>query len=85
MASVAARKQEAGRADIAADGLHLFGQLGVELHPVEPARILSLAMQYKLSTHDAAYLWLAAELKASLATFDEQLATAARAHLASLP
>lgn len=85
MASVAAKKQKAGRADIAADGLHLFGQLGVELHPVEPARILALAMQYKLSTYDAAYLWLAAELKAPLATFDEQLANAARAHLASLP
>ena len=43
MASVAAKKQKAGRADIAADGLRLFGQLGVELHPVEPARLLALA------------------------------------------
>ena len=85
MASVAAKKQTAGRADIAADGLHLFAQPGAELHPVDPARILALATQHHLSTDGAAYLWLAAALKAPLAAFDEQLAAAARAHLASLP
>lgn len=85
MVSVAAKKQKAGRADIAADGLRMFSQMDVELHPVEPAAILALATRYRLSTYDAAYLWLAAELKAPLATFDEKLATAAQAHLASLP
>ena len=38
-----------------------------------------------LSGYDADYIWLAAELKAPLATFDRKLATAAKAHLASLP
>ncbi len=85
MASVAAKKQKAGRADIAADGLRMFSQMDVELHPVEPAVVLDLATRYRLSTYDAAYLWLSAELKAPLATFDEKLATAAQAHLASLP
>jgi predicted nucleic acid-binding protein len=85
MLSVAAKKQKAGRADIAADGLRLFGQMGVELHPVEPAPVLALAMQYQLSTYDAAYLWLAAEMRAPLATFDEKLARAGQAHLEGLP
>jgi len=85
MVSVAFKKQKAGRSDIAADGLQLFAQMGVELHPVAPEPVLALALRYQLSTYDAAYLWLAAELKAPLATFDEKLATAAQAHLASLP
>jgi predicted nucleic acid-binding protein len=85
IASVAAKKQKAGRADIAADGLQMFAQMDIELHPVEPSAILALATRYRLSTYDAAYLWLAADLKAPLATFDEKLAIAAQDHLASLP
>lgn len=84
IASVAAKKQKAGRADIAADGLQMFAQMDIELHPVEPPAILALATLYRISTYDAAYLWLAAELKAPLATFDEKLADAAQAHLGGL-
>ena len=42
-----------------------------------------LALKYDLSAYDAAYLWLAAELGALLATFDERLGGAARALLGS--
>lgn len=51
---------------------------------VDAAALLPLAQRYRLSAYDAAYLWLAAELKAPLATFDAKLGDAARVHLASL-
>ena len=44
----------------------------------------ALARHYGLSAYDAAYLWLAAELRAPLATFDRQLADAAQQHLGAL-
>ena len=44
----------------------------------------ALTLRYKLSAYDAAHLWLAAELKAPLATFDAELARAASTHLSSL-
>jgi predicted nucleic acid-binding protein len=56
-----------------------------EYHRVDVASQVLLAQQYKLSACDAAYLWLAAEIKAPLATFDEKPARAARAHLNKLP
>lgn len=84
MASVAARKHHAGRADIATDGLLQFVAMDIALHPVEPTAALALALRYSVSTYDAAYLWLAAELKAPLATFDARLAAAAQVHLAAL-
>ena len=45
--------------------------------------LVALAERYKLSAYDVAYLWLAAELKAPLATFDRSLGEAARTHLAT--
>jgi predicted nucleic acid-binding protein len=44
----------------------------------------ALAMRYRLSAYDAAYLWLAGALQAPLAT-DAKLAGAARDYLAGTP
>ena len=83
--SVAAKKHRMGRPDIAAEGLLQFATMDIALHRIEPMLVLGLAVRYGLSTYDASYLWLAAELKAPLATFDAKLATAAQVHLATLP
>ncbi len=46
--------------------------------------VYALAEQYQLTAYDAAYLWLAAQLKAPLATFDRRLGEAAQACLGAL-
>lgn len=84
IASVALKKHRQGHAEMVQDGLAAFVQLRITLHAVPPALVLELAVRYQLSAYDAAYLWLAAELKAPLATFDARLGTAAQTHLASL-
>lgn len=61
-----------------------YAQQDIELHRTATEVQHQLALRYKLSAYDSAYLWLAAELKAPLATFDQQLAAAAQTHLASL-
>lgn len=83
--SVALKKQKLGLAEIATLGLQQFDALEIGFSEVDKLATLNLALRYKLSAYDAAYLWLAAELKCPLATFDEKLAKAAKEHLASLP
>ena len=85
IASVALKKHKQGLNTLAVTGLARYDALEIALYRIESARVLALALRYKLSACDAAYLWLAAELKAPLATFDEKLAAAAQTHLASLP
>lgn len=85
LSSVAIKKHKQGYGALVDKGLERFKALNVSLHQIELKEVLALALQYKLSAYDASYLWLAANLKAPLATFDEKLATAAQAHLASLP
>ena len=84
MVSVAIKKHNLGFAELAAKGLMQFAEMRIELHPIDAIASFDLALRYKLSAYDAAYLWLAAELKAPLATFDEKLAGAARIYLSSL-
>jgi predicted nucleic acid-binding protein len=82
MASVAAKKLRAGeQMAFVVAALTEFNDQRVELHAVAPDVSLALAERYGLSCYDAAYLWLAAELKAPLVTFDQQLAKAAKRHL----
>ncbi len=62
--------------------LEAYAALDVERHAVAVTPVLALARRYRLTAYDAAYLWLAEQLQAPLATFDSQLATAAEKHLA---
>jgi predicted nucleic acid-binding protein len=84
--SVALKKGRGGWPEAAiALALADYTQQEIDLHRADAETQYQLALRYRLSAYDAAYLWLAAELKAPLATFDDKLATAARTHLASLP
>lgn len=85
LASVAIKKHKQGYGALVDKGLERFKALNVTLHQIELKEVLALALQYKLSAYDASYLWLAANLKAPLATFDEKLAEAAQVHLSGLP
>lgn len=85
LASVARTKLRAGAsAEQVATAVRDFAEQRIELHSVPAEAMLRLALDHELSAYDAAYLWLAAELKAPLATFDRKLAKAAREHLGSI-
>lgn len=83
IASVAVKKLRRGE-EHAAYGLGLAAEMAIDLHAVDPVAVVDLAQRYQLSAYDAAYLWLAAELRCPLATFDAQLAQAAQTHLGRL-
>ncbi len=83
LASVAVKKLRKGDTH-ASECLAEAATMEIELHPVDAPAVADLAMRYGLSAYDAAYLWLAAELKCPLATFDDKLAAVAKIHLASL-
>lgn len=83
IASIALAKARAGSGELAAQGLTDYRVLALERVPVDPIAQASLAMSYRLTSYDAAYLWLAASLQAPLVTFDAKLARAARRHLGS--
>jgi predicted nucleic acid-binding protein len=82
---VALKKNRRGDPNLAVVGMQTYATMDIKLHPVKPDEVLALAIRYQLSAYDAAYLWLAAELKCPLATFDEKLASAAQVHLSQLP
>ena len=84
--SVALKKGKLGWPEAAITlALEDYQQHDIDLHPTNAAAQHQLALRFKLSAYDAAYLWLAAELKAPLVTFDSRLASAAQTHLSSLP
>lgn len=51
--------------------------MSIEIMPVDPDGIVSLAQSTGLSAYDASYLWLARHLGAGLITLDRRLAAAA--------
>ena len=61
-----------------------YAEQALELHRSDVAAQCELAHRYGLSAYDAAYLWLAADMKAPLATFDRKLGEAAQRHLGAL-
>jgi predicted nucleic acid-binding protein len=84
-ASVALKKHRQGvPAPVIESALAGYRTQPLVLHRVDITGQCALAQQYALSAYDAAYLWLAAELKAPLVTFDRRLGEAAATHLAGL-
>lgn len=85
MVSIALKKSRAGWPEASvAQALADYAVQDISRHPADVQVQYALAERYRLSAYDAAYLWLAAELHAPLATFDAKLAQAARTHLAGL-
>ena len=62
--------------------LSAYIQQDIDFHRTDVEAQYALSIRYGLSAYDAAYLWLAGNLQAPLATFDAKLAKAARLHLA---
>lgn len=79
------RHRQGGSAASLTLALADYAAYALALHPVDVLAQFRLAQRYELPAGAAAYLWLAAQLRAPLATFDRRLATAAQAHLRGLP
>lgn len=70
--------------EAAVQALALFAALDIERVPIAMDGVFALAAQCNLTAYDAAYLWLAAQRKVPLATFDGRLGQAAKIYLAAL-
>lgn len=83
IASVALKKLRRERLPVnqVMAALEMYAGIPIERHAVPAGAVISVAERYSLTAYDASYLWLAAELEAPLATFDDKLASAARKHL----
>ena len=84
MVSVALKKAASGLADVARRGLVDLGDLRLTRRAVEARAQFALASQLEMTAYDAAYLKLAIDLGAPLATFDRVLGQAAQKALAGL-
>jgi predicted nucleic acid-binding protein len=84
LANVAVVKSRASAGESARLGIADHARLDIALHGCPPDALVGLALEYRLTAYDAAYLWLAAHLRAPLATFDRRLGEAARRHLSRL-
>ena len=80
LASVARKKALARpeQREAIAWGLEQVLTLDVQRIDVDQPAVLELALEAEITTYDAAYLWLARQLDASLVTLDAELAAADR-------
>lgn len=78
MISVALKKTRAGLTDVAERALRDLEELQLTRCPTDIREQCNLALDHDLTGYDAAYLRLAIELKAPLATFDQKLGTVAQ-------
>lgn len=81
LVSVAVKKSRLGLEEVAAQGLADLKRLQLTRCAVDVGAQRQIALQQNLTAYDAAYLWLAAELGAPLATFDATLGAAAERYL----
>ena len=79
LVSVAVKKSRHGLDEIVRQALADFAALDLTRCRSDVHAQWRLALDHDLTAYDAAYLWLAAELRAPLATFDERLGAAAQA------
>jgi predicted nucleic acid-binding protein len=61
------------RRDPLLSALRLMGQLDIDYVEIPLPEVVLLAEKASLTTYDAAYLWLAQEIKAELVTLDKRL------------
>jgi predicted nucleic acid-binding protein len=85
IASVALKKmrREHVSAQTVAAALEAFARLPIERHAADTQALVTIADRCALTAYDAAYLFAAEQLTASLATLDGKLAAAARAYLSA--
>ena len=81
---VAIKKAKAGSGNIVEQALKEFSKLRITRSAVDPASQFALARQLNLSAYDAAYLQLALDMGAPLATFDQKLGLAANSVISRL-
>ncbi|KAA9132079.1 type II toxin-antitoxin system VapC family toxin [Marinihelvus fidelis] len=82
--SVALKKSKAGLEKAAKRALQDLSDLRLTRCAVDSAAQYALAQHLNLTAYDAAYLALAINLRAPLATFDQQLGNVARAALSGV-
>ena len=79
IASICVKKtlNNAERGAVFLDALAIMGEMGIEFVAVDQFGVVPLAVQYRLSSYDASYLWLTQHLDAELVTLDRRLERAA--------
>lgn len=84
LVSVALKKSSLGMEKAARQALQDFSDLRLTRCAIDSEAQFELARRMKLTAYDAAYLQLALDLRAPLATFDQDLGRAAKSALSNI-